>query len=100
MSERPFLYENVANDAVIKDIRNAVTGLDYGTVTINISAGRFGRCDAKRPMVLGVHLVLQLCLLAWLIMSGPFKSGSLYWSYNTQAHRDTKEYSRKEAYLF
>jgi hypothetical protein len=28
--------ENAANDAIIKDIRNAVVGLDYGTVTIKV----------------------------------------------------------------
>jgi hypothetical protein len=28
--------ENTANDAIIKDIRNAVVGLDYGTVTIKV----------------------------------------------------------------
>lgn len=28
--------ENATNDAIIKDIRNAVVGLDYGTVTIKV----------------------------------------------------------------
>ena len=28
--------ENTTNDAIIKDIRNAVVGLDYGTVTIKV----------------------------------------------------------------
>jgi len=28
--------ENTTNDAIIKDIRNAVIGLDYGTVTIKV----------------------------------------------------------------
>ena len=28
--------ENAANDAIIRDIRNAVVGLDYGTVTIKV----------------------------------------------------------------
>lgn len=28
--------ENAANDAIIKDIRNAVVGLDYGIVTIKV----------------------------------------------------------------
>ena len=28
--------ESAANDAIIKDIRNAVVGLDYGTVTIKV----------------------------------------------------------------
>jgi hypothetical protein len=28
--------EQVANDVIVKDIRNAVVGLDYGTVTIKV----------------------------------------------------------------
>ena len=28
--------ENTTNDAIIKDIRNAIVGLDYGTVTIKV----------------------------------------------------------------
>jgi hypothetical protein len=28
--------EQAANDAIIKDIRNAIIGLDYGTVTIKV----------------------------------------------------------------
>jgi hypothetical protein len=28
--------ENATNNAIIKDIRNAVVGLDYGTVTIKV----------------------------------------------------------------
>jgi hypothetical protein len=28
--------ENAANDAIIKDIRSAVAGLDYGIVTIKV----------------------------------------------------------------
>ena len=28
--------ENTANDAIIKDIRGAIVGLDYGTVTIKV----------------------------------------------------------------
>ena len=28
--------ENTTNDAIIRDIRNAVIGLDYGTVTIKV----------------------------------------------------------------
>ena len=28
--------EDTTNDAIIKDIRNAVAGLDYGTVTIKV----------------------------------------------------------------
>ncbi len=28
--------ENATNDAIIKDIRNAVVGLHYGTVTIKV----------------------------------------------------------------
>jgi len=36
MSERKNGNENVANDAIIKDIRDAVVGLDYGTVTIKV----------------------------------------------------------------
>ncbi len=27
---------NAANDAIIKDIRDAIVGLDYGTVTIKV----------------------------------------------------------------
>jgi hypothetical protein len=30
------INEQAANDAIIRDIRNAVTGLDYGTVTIKV----------------------------------------------------------------
>ena len=28
--------ENTTNDAIIRDIRNAIVGLDYGTVTIKV----------------------------------------------------------------
>jgi hypothetical protein len=28
--------DNASNDAVIRDIRNAIIGLDYGTVTIKV----------------------------------------------------------------
>ena len=28
--------ESATNDAIIKDIRNAIVGLDYGTVTIKV----------------------------------------------------------------
>ena len=36
MSERKNGNENVANDAIIRDIRDAIVGLDYGTVTIKV----------------------------------------------------------------
>jgi hypothetical protein len=36
MSEGKTSNENVVNDAIIRDIRNAIVGLDYGTVTIKV----------------------------------------------------------------
>ena len=36
MSEKKSSNENVVNDAIVRDIRNAIADLDYGTVTIKV----------------------------------------------------------------
>jgi hypothetical protein len=36
MNERKGGNEYTVNDAIIRDVRNAITGLDYGTVTIKV----------------------------------------------------------------
>ena len=36
MSEKKDNNEYATNDAIIRDIRNAIAGLDYGTVTIKL----------------------------------------------------------------
>ena len=36
MNERKNVNEYPANDIIIRDIRNAIAGLDYGTVTIKV----------------------------------------------------------------
>jgi hypothetical protein len=36
MSERKSSNNQLANDAIIRDIRNAIADLDYGTVTIKV----------------------------------------------------------------
>ncbi|MGA2172997.1 MAG: YezD family protein [Sedimentisphaerales bacterium] len=36
MSERKSGNNQVANDAIVRDIRNAIADLDYGTVTIKV----------------------------------------------------------------
>jgi hypothetical protein len=36
MNERKSGNEYTTNDAIIRDIKNAIAGLDYGTVTIKV----------------------------------------------------------------
>jgi hypothetical protein len=36
MSEKKSSNENMVNDAIIREIRNAIADLDYGTVTIKV----------------------------------------------------------------
>jgi len=36
MSEKKSGTENVVNDAIVRDIGNAIADLDYGTVTIKV----------------------------------------------------------------
>jgi hypothetical protein len=36
MKDRKSSNESVANDAIVRDIKNAIGGLDYGTVTIKV----------------------------------------------------------------
>ena len=36
MNKRKVSDEYTKDDAIIRDIRNAITGLDYGTVTIKV----------------------------------------------------------------
>jgi len=36
MSEKKSSNENVVNDAIVRDIRNAIADLDYGTVMIKV----------------------------------------------------------------
>lgn len=36
MNERKSNNERITNDTIIRDIKNAIAGLDYGTVTIKV----------------------------------------------------------------
>jgi hypothetical protein len=40
--------ENMANDAIIKDIRNAVIGLDYGMITIKVHNSKITQIEITR----------------------------------------------------
>jgi hypothetical protein len=45
MSEKKDNNEFVTNDAIIRDIRNAIAGLDYGTVTIKVHNAKIAQLE-------------------------------------------------------
>ncbi len=45
MSVKQEHNESATNDAIIRDIRNAIVGLDYGTVTIKVHNAKIAQIE-------------------------------------------------------
>ncbi len=48
MSERKNNNEYAANEAILKDIKNMIAGLDYGTVTIKVHNSKIVQVEITR----------------------------------------------------
>jgi hypothetical protein len=48
MNDRKSSSENITNDTIIRDVRDAIVGLDYGTVTIKVHNAKITQIEITR----------------------------------------------------